>query len=418
MAPPGQVISLTRTNSSKNTVRARGLAPIINGDEKCARRLALQDAYRQAICQGVGTEIGEMFEMRNFRKVVDVVVKRSIGVVRRYTVIYEGRDKKDPGQYEIVIDAEVGPAGNGGDLMALALFLEVIEHPKVLIMLREEENQADMGPAGGALQITVDGKKEKAELHRSPDPAGAGGAPAEDDVVENALAKYFHEAGYVVLTSKDILPTGEREVQEASLAKQGYSEPARKIGLRCGADIVLCGLIRAVGTTVKSYDTMTVTRVVLTCSAKTVVTGSGQTLNIEDSSYVSAAEMFASAREKSVRTMAKDVGEKLVWRIPEVLANQPKITTVGVANCTVEELKRISTILSAAKGVEMVRTGAWMRQDGGETGKVTFIVSSGFLGDSAEDLLGALKAAQGLKFQVETLSKYNLDLSVIRDGSS
>lgn len=384
------VIPLTETNRTGKIVIARGLAPIVNGDQKRARQNALRDAYRTAICQG-SVEVGHLTQMKNFKELVDVVVTRSVGMVKNYRIIFEGTTTNQPPNFEVLIEAEVGP-GTRGDLMALALFLEVIQRPKVLLLLQENEAQTGVSAAPTTQNL------------------------AEDNA-EIVLAKYFHDAGYEVMTSKDALGSTEEQARKLTLAKQGYTEPARELGRQYDADVVLCGTVRIKSQTVTAYN-IALQKVHLTCTARVVVTGSGQALALEDSSYQSSAEMYEVAREKSVRSLAKDVGEKLVWKIPEALASQPQLTTVMLQGCTLDELKIVNAALASVAGVETVRTGGWSRSGNGETGKVTFTVVSGFLGASTEDLWAGLKTLPGLKLRAELLQRYNLELSVKRDGSS
>jgi hypothetical protein len=412
----GKVIPLTNTDAAHNKILARGLAPIVNNDEKSARQVALRDAYRNAINQGVGTDVGHLFEMRNFKKIVDIVVTRSLGVVKSYTVVFEGRRAGEPPQYEILIEAAVGE-GSKGDLMALALFLQVMDNPKVLLLIHESESEGQSDNGGGQLEIKVDAKAEKVEVKRNSNASTGGGSGGIGGAAEDALTKYFHDAGYVVLSSKEALTGDPRQDEEVGMARDGYAELARKVGTRLGADVVLCGGIRISGRPVVAYG-VSLNRVHVTSTVRALVTASGQILAVESDSYEAASELYEAAKTKSINSLAKGLGEKLVWKIPEVLANQPRQTTVVLGNCTLEEMKTVTANLSAAKGVESVRAGAWTRdREQGNAGKVALTVSSGFLGATADDLYEALKAPSQPPLRLEALTKYNLELSVKRNGS-
>ena len=413
---PGKVIPKTQEIQIGNKIIARGIAPIVNNDEKRARQLALQDAYREAISRGVGTEIGELFEMKNFEKIVDVVVKRSIGIVKKYKVLHEGRTKKNENQYEILIEAEVGE-GSKGDLMALALFLEVIDSPKVLILLHEYESPSAGTGESKDLEIKIGGKEDTIEIRQRSEKKGIDSLKEVPiDNAEVVLAKYFHDVGYTVLTSKDVLTRNEGHDGEVRLAKQGYTELGRKIGMMHGADIVLIGSIRISGKPVKVYD-VPMNMVHVTSTIKAVVTGSGQTLAIEDKTSRSSSEMYEAAKHKSMQGLVNVVGESLVWKIPEVLANNYKILSVTISNCKVDEMKRFTKIISGIKGVETVRTGAWVRQKG-DTGKVTLSIYTGFLGATTDEIFDVLMTTKDIKLRTDMLSKYSLELSVNRNGGS
>jgi len=413
---PGKVIPKTDELQAENNVVARGIALIINNDEKRARQLALQDAYRQAISQGVGTEIGELFEMKNFEKIVDVVVKRSIGIVKRYKVLYEGREKGKEDQYEILIEAEVGK-GNRGDLMALALFLQVIDSPKVIILIHEYESQTSGAGEGKDLEIKIGGKGDNIEIRSRSDKRDSDSLKGIlVDNTEVVLAKYFHDVGYTVLTSKDVLTGKEDHDGEVRLAKQGYTELARKIGMMYGADIVLCGTINISGKPVKVYD-VPMNMVHVTSTIKAVVTGSGQILAIEDKASRSSSEIYESAKHKSLQGLVKIVGESLAWKIPEVLANNYKILSMTISNCKIDEMKRLTKIISEIKGVETVRTGAWIRQKD-DTGKVTLSIYTGFLGATTDEIYDVLMTGKDIKLRTDMVSKYSLEVTIKRDGGS
>ena len=405
----GEVIPKIDELEAESKVIALGVAPIINGDEKRARKVALQDAYRQAISQGVGCEIGELFEMRNFEKVVDVVIKRSIGIVKNYRVMQEGRKEKED-LYEILIEAEVGE-GTKGDLMALALFLEVIDSPTVLILLREYEPQHGMGVESRGPEIKVGKQRYEFETTRRWEKKGPDNVeelPIE--TAEIALAKCFHDAGYTVLTSDDILTGNQEEDREVQLAKKGYTKTARNVGRKHGADVVLCGTVRISGTPAEIYG-MPVKIVHISSTVKAVVTGSGQTLAIEDAAYRCSSEVYEGAKYKSMEGIVKELGERLVWKIPEVLANNYKILSVTLSNCEIDEMKRLTKTISEVKGVDRVRTGGWARK-GNDRGEAKLSVYTGFLGATTDEIYGALASIEGIELRVEALSKYALEVTV------
>jgi hypothetical protein len=369
------VVPATPTPSTENRVVARGVAPIVNNDEARARQNALRDAYRVAISQS-SIEVGQLSEMRNFKELVDVVVTRSVGMVKSYKIMFEGRTKDLPPNYEVLIDAEVGP-GSKADVMALALFLQVIENPTVLILMQELDAQPSLGT----------------------------------DEAETALARYFQQAGYTVLISADLLRGDPKQDQKVTLARQGYGEVARQLGVQHGADIVLFGTMKLSSSPMIAYDAE-INTVHVTASVRAVVTGSGQVLAIEDSSYRTSGQVYETARTRSINAVSKELGEKLVWKIPEVLASQPRITAVTVNGCTLDEVPTIGRALREVTGVESVRTGAWTRQAPAATGKVTYLVSSGFVGATSEDLYQALRVLLTTRVSPDIVSRYTLEVNV------
>jgi len=381
----GDVSRSNEPSGSNRTILAHGLAPILHGDEKRAQQNALRDAYRNAISQGVGLEVGHMSQMRNFKELVDIVVTRSVGMVKHCDIINQGTTTETPPNYQVSIRAEVGP-GSKTDLMALALFLQVLDNPKVLILLEQSEsdtNKADSLP------------------HHA--------APVE--ATEDAFAHCFHTAGYIVMTSKDVSGANQELLRELNLAKQGSTDLARKIGLRYGVDVVICGDIQIVNKPVRVYD-FSMTQVHLVATVRAIVTGSRQVLAMDQQSYEAGGSLYEATRDKLLATVVKTLAEKLVWKIPEELATHPTLLTVTLSNCTLEELKAVEAALSTAPEIDTIRTGPWLRQSGRDSGVVEFEIRSGFLQASTEDLLTALRTNCSLQFRVDALSKYNLELAV------
>lgn len=111
------------------------------------------------------------------------------------------------------------------------------------------------------------------------------------------------------------------------------------------------------------------------------------------------------------------VGENLVWKIPEVLANNYKILSVTISNCKIEEMKRFTKVISDLKGIETIRTGAWVRHKG-DTGKVTLSIYTGFLGATTDEIYDVLMNTKDITLRTDMLSKYSLEVSVNRNGGS
>lgn len=406
-----EIVPLTEKLLSEEKVAqkvlATGSAEIIHGDTERARREALLNAYRFAVNTGVGVEIGELFVMKNFEEFTDVIVKQSRGYIKSYKILSEGVDEDEPGQYSVVIEAEVreGNMWQDKDYIALKLYLEVIDNPKILILL------SDIG--GSSSQSISEAI--------APGPA------------EIELAKVFHDSGYVVLTADDIMigdlsgksvedwlkhrspgkvSSGQKAISEEELlqARKGYTAMAREVGRKAGADIIICGTIKI---TAESLYGAGPNKVQAASYVKAVVCSTGQAIVIDTYKVTDRAETYESARAGSIEKVAKSVGEDLIWRIPEVLAKNEKILTLKIKNATLRQVSSLREAIKKLPGVESVIMGTWEREPDMESrGTIDFEIHAGFLGISSEKLYQRLKEKSGLTLMPRSINKYSLELVV------
>lgn len=114
--------------TSDLTVEAEGLAS--------SRDRALLDAKRQAVEQGIGTVLLSQTEVKNFALHKDIVLTKTLGSVRRYTILEE-KERPDA-LYDIRIRAVVSLASIKSDLAALKILLESMDKPRMMVIVQED----------------------------------------------------------------------------------------------------------------------------------------------------------------------------------------------------------------------------------------------------------------------------------------
>jgi len=140
-------------------VSAEGWATIQKGNIDQARIKALQMAYAEAVGRVCGIDIGSLMIVRNVKQVSDVVMSRSRGFIRAYTIVNEGVAEKDSTRYEIRIDAEVIEEGTSvqDEKDGLRLYLALLGDPVLLIMLPEKTDRPNLdGSATSASHSDVE----------------------------------------------------------------------------------------------------------------------------------------------------------------------------------------------------------------------------------------------------------------------
>jgi len=100
-----------------------------------SKDIALQNALRNAVEQGVGTIIGSETLVRNGILIKDKVLAKTTGYVRRYTILQE---RKTPeGEWEIKILANVNSEKIENDIVAIALLIDWLNYPRIMLLINE-----------------------------------------------------------------------------------------------------------------------------------------------------------------------------------------------------------------------------------------------------------------------------------------
>lgn len=100
---------------------------------------ALLKAKREAVSSGIGTVLISETEVKNFILQKDLVLTRTIGAVKSYKVLKEG---KEPDGFYVRISAVVSLASIKQDLAALKILLESMDKPRMMVLIQEEGGKA------------------------------------------------------------------------------------------------------------------------------------------------------------------------------------------------------------------------------------------------------------------------------------
>lgn len=97
---------------------------------------ALLKAKRNAVEKGIGTVLISQTEVENFMLKRDLILTKTIGAVKSYTVLEE--NAQQDGLYFIKIKAVVSVDSIKADLAALKILLESMDKPRMMVVMREE----------------------------------------------------------------------------------------------------------------------------------------------------------------------------------------------------------------------------------------------------------------------------------------
>jgi len=114
------LISVTMAFSDTVTVVGQG----------ANRQMAINDAKRAAVEQGVGSLIDSKTKMANFEILSDKIYSRASGYVTNYSILSEG--KAPDGVYTVTIQAEVQTASIKNDLRAIGILMAQIGNPRFM----------------------------------------------------------------------------------------------------------------------------------------------------------------------------------------------------------------------------------------------------------------------------------------------
>jgi hypothetical protein len=132
---------------------------------------ALLSAKREAVEVGIGTVLISQTEIKNFQLQKDVVLTRTVGAVKSYTVLEEAKNP-DNTNY-VKIQATVSLADIKDDLAALRILLESMDKPRMMVVITESNGRgaetAVVDYLSGKGFIMVDPAVAAALLRKDPD---------------------------------------------------------------------------------------------------------------------------------------------------------------------------------------------------------------------------------------------------------
>ncbi|MBF0225869.1 MAG: hypothetical protein HQK76_10480 [Desulfobacterales bacterium] len=176
------------------------------------RTMALEDAKRRAVEQGVGALIDSKTQVANFTVLQDKIYSRASGYVTNYNILSEGKTP-DGSLYTVTIQANVKTADIKNDLRAIGILMTQVGNPRF---------------------ITLYVPESKVSMHR------------DSDVVlsaERAVNSVFAQKGFIVL-DKMFIDNIYNEIEKAGRIDIDMEDLAA-IALKYNADLLLVFDVKA-----------------------------------------------------------------------------------------------------------------------------------------------------------------------------
>jgi len=102
-----------------------------------SRQMAIENAKRSAVEQGVGVLIDSKTKVANFQVLSDKIYSRASGYVTNYNILSEGKTP-DGSMYTVTIQADVQTASIKSDLRAIGILMAQIGNPRFMAVYMPE----------------------------------------------------------------------------------------------------------------------------------------------------------------------------------------------------------------------------------------------------------------------------------------
>lgn len=420
----GDINPLLIEDPDTKKVIAEGLATIYNGNAERARAAALRSAYSEAVERVTGIHIGSLMLVRNVKQASEVVMSRSRGFIRSYKIIKEGISEKDPGKYEVLIEADVVMKGTakGAEGEGLRLYLELLGNPKLLIILPEAayyDDETESGSSESSEEITVQSRDTKVKIKkREKERHGEENSSSKTTVKEEhgsimrsaeaAVAQAFSSHGYQVITSDDLLSQGLIDPEVLKQAKAGVTAQAIKVAKAAGADIALLGVIRVSTESVKPAG-VSLVMVVAEASAKALIVSSGRMVQAFHQTERASSPQRLKAYSDTLDRVADNIADVLAWKIPHILTEDSRESRLIIHGIDMDMANKIKTGLLKLAGVESVRFG---RLPETKDSTAEFIILTGFVLMAPEEISDVCEKNAKKAFTLLRINKYEIELRV------
>jgi hypothetical protein len=113
---------------------------------------ALMAAKRNAVEKGIGTILLSQTEIENFQVKRDQIITKTMGAVKSFEKISEG--KSEDGLYQVRIKAVISRSTMREDLAAFQILIESMNKPRTMVVI-EENNVGTAEPTNAASEATI-----------------------------------------------------------------------------------------------------------------------------------------------------------------------------------------------------------------------------------------------------------------------
>jgi len=287
------------TGSGNKVVMAEGFSS--------SRSDALLKAKRSAVEQGIGMVLLSHTEVQNYQVQKDVVLTRTIGSVKKYTILKEEKQSDDV--YYIKIEATVSLADIKADLAALKILLESMDRPRMMVLIKEDAGQ----------------------------------------YAENAILDYLGSKEFDLVDASVVAALMESDDAMIQKATEGDPVTAAKIGVSNNAEYIITGKVRKSSmensflsdSGMKSGQASITAKVINCSNARIIASKSATGAAVHTSLDIAQAKAVEKAAKK---LMSRKLFEKVVSSFQSMVNNGMtlEITVKNVADFkTQKKIKKI-----------------------------------------------------------------------------
>jgi len=285
--------------AGQETIRAEGMATIINNRIDIARDRAVDNAQRNAVERVVGIMISSSTEIENFQVKMDRILSESKGFIKSFKIHKEGREGN---VFEVTLEAVVETGRLKDRLEAVKLIMARKSKPRLMILFNGQDQK--------------------------------------DAIAEAAMARYFMGQGFKVIDSEIARKNKEVQALQASADRREMSSLAQ----RYGAEVLILGRVEVAGKSFKMGD-------VEVQSSEVAVSGkvvNGDTGEILASESKSRKGEFKTVTENTAIDLAKQLREGTLERWSLELTNAVTIQLAVSGFHDYQDLSRFKEILNTA----------------------------------------------------------------------
>ena len=268
------------------TVKAEGMAPIIEGNLANARDKAIQDALRMAVEQAIGAMVSSETLVANAEVVSDKIASKTAGYVQSYDVLKAG--KLDETTYTVTVNAVAKIGDLERDLGALNLLIEQVNTPRITVLFRER----NMVDTWADLSVNLG---------------------IAETVMMSAFMKKSDRFNFIDRSTAQ----ANLDRSKALAAMEGDDGAAAAIGLLYGADVIVVGESYATTVEVDVFGSKMVSAQA-TATGRMIWCDSGKILGIDlgKGKVAPVVEKVAGGRD-AIQKATESLTEKLIPRIIE-----------------------------------------------------------------------------------------------------
>jgi hypothetical protein len=216
-----------------------------SGEPDAAREMALANALREAVRQGVGVDILSESKVQNFQMEYDRVMTSSFGYVEEYQILSNSYDSKKK-EYTVKLKAKVTKGAPQMDqVLALRMLVRRMQSPRVMIECTEDITGEGFAP-GSAISSAV-------------------------------LEEMAQKTGFEIFKQSTIKERDDKDSARAELLGDSFDAKVKKAGISSTSDFKILATIKGqVGPMKEPFPDVKVRDVAISVDLQAVWTDTGE----------------------------------------------------------------------------------------------------------------------------------------------